>query len=99
MYQNLLELHGPRGILYLLGVQVSEPRFSSLGYLSGHSAPEGTVYTTPDAEDPSIQHRIVTLTAIKPGWHHFAAENPAFALEAPAPFMVLGEQNGDSPKS
>jgi len=78
---------------------MTEPRFSSFGYLSGHSAPEGTVYTTPDAEDSSIQHRIVTLTPIKPGWHMWNAENPAFALEAPAPFLVLGEQNGDTQKS
>jgi hypothetical protein len=91
MYANLLTLTSPRGTLHLLGVQAAEPRFSSLGYLSDHSAPEGTVYTSPDADNPELIYHIATLTPIKPGWWMFAAENPAYALEAPAPFLITGD--------
>jgi hypothetical protein len=92
MYHNLLTLSSPRGVLYLLGAQDSEPRFSSLGYLApDHSAPEGTVYTAPDADNPELIYHIVTLTPIKPGWWMWNSELPTFVLDAPAPFLITGD--------
>lgn len=95
MYQNLLILQNPRGSLYLLGVSGADPRYTSIGYVSSHDAPEGTVYTSPDAEDPSIILRLTTLTAIKEGWWHWNSGPPAFVLEAPAPFLLLGETHAN----